>query len=204
MKARGGYDLENQISLNFDELLKSELKKDLESMKQMSDAELELQKRMEEQAALQRTNNPRMRYKTELVERKVDDNPRFGSTMRMATPAPPAHFLRVFGQPARDGLGQFRDEAPSMRQQLMMLNGKATHEASRVGPMEPMYRLLGGDKQNIDGAIRLAYLEILTRQPDTDEMAFAKQIVGTGKPAIDGMGDLRWALLNSNEFRYLP
>ena len=204
MKARGGYDLENQISLNFDELLKSELKKDLESMKIMSDAELERQKRMEEQAALQRTNNPRMRYKTELVERKVDDNPRFGSTMRMATPAPPAHFLRVFGQPARDGLGQFRDEAPSMRQQLMMLNGKATHEASRVGPMEPMYRLLGGDKQNIDGAIRLAYLEILTRQPDTDEMAFAKQIVGTGKPAIDGMGDLRWALLNSNEFRYLP
>ena len=203
MKARGGYDLENQISLNFDELLKSELKKDLEAMKQMSDAELERQRRMQEMAMQQR-NNPRMRYKTELIERKVDDNPRFGSTMRMATPAPPAHFLRVFGQPARDGLGQFRDETPSMRQQLMMLNGKATHEASRVGPMEPMYKLLGGDKQNIEGAIKLAYLEILTRQPDAGELAFAKEIVGTGKPALDGMADLRWALLNSNEFRYLP
>ena len=122
----------------------------------------------------------------------------------MATPAPPAHFLRVFGQPARDGLGQFRDEMPSMRQQLMMLNGKATHEASRVGPMEPMFKYLGGGKQNIADAIRLAYLEIFPRLPDGDEMIFAKQIVGTGKPALDGMADLRWALLNSNEFRYLP
>ena len=203
MKARGGYDLENQISLNFDELLKSELKKDLQSMKQMSDAELEKKQRMQEMAA-QNQNNPRMRYKYETVERKTDDNPRFGSTMRMATPAPPAHFLRVFGQPARDGLGQFRDEMPSMRQQLMMLNGKATHEASRVGPMEPMFKYLGGGKQNIADAIRLAYLEIFTRLPDGDEMIFAKQIVGTGKPALDGMADLRWALLNSNEFRYLP
>ncbi len=203
MKARGGYDLENQISLNFDELLKSELKKDLESMKQMSDADLERQRRMQEQS-MQQQNNPRMRYKTELVKRQVDDNPRFGSTMRMATPAPPAHFLRVFGQPARDGLGQFRDETPSMRQQLMMLNGKATHEASRVGPMEPMFKYLGGEKQDVDGAIRFAYLEILTRQPNAEEMTFAKEIVGTGKPALDGMADLRWALLNSNEFRYLP
>ena len=91
-----------------------------------------------------------------------------------------------------------------MRQQLMMLNGKATHEASRVGPMEPMFKYLGGEKQDIDGAIRLAYLEILTRQPDAEEITFAKEVVGTGKPALDGMADLRWALLNSNEFRYLP
>ena len=26
----------------------------------------------------------------------------------------------------------------------------------------------------------------------------------TGKPALAGMADLRWALLNSNEFRYIP
>jgi hypothetical protein len=32
----------------------------------------------------------------------------------------------------------------------------------------------------------------------------ARDIIGTGKPALDGMADLRWALLNSNEFRYLP
>ena len=145
-----------------------------------------------------------MKYKYIEMERQVDDNPRFGSTMRMATPAPPAHFLRVFGQPARDSLANFRNHTPSMRQQLMILNGKATHEASRVGPMEPMYRHIGGEKQDIGRAIRLAYLEILTRQPSASEIVFAKQVVGTGKAALNGMADLRWALLNSNEFRYIP
>ena len=201
--AAGGYNLENQIALNFDELLKSELQKDLQAMKMANDAEVERQRRMAEMTA----NNPtvpRMRYKYIEVERQVDDNPRFGSTMRMATPAPPAHFLRVFGQPARDSLANFREHTPSMRQQLMMLNGKATHEAARVGPLEPMFKLLGGAKQNVAGAIELAYMEILTRKPSADELAFAREVVGGGKPALQGMADLRWALLNSNEFRYLP
>jgi hypothetical protein len=199
----GGYDLEGQIALNFDELLKSELQKDLASMKMMNDAELQRQKQMEQN--MERPNNrPRMKYKYIQVERKVDDNPRFGSTMRMATPAPPAHFLRVFGQPARDSLANFREHNPSMRQQLMMLNGKATHEAARVGTLEPMYTLLGKEKQNVKEAIKLAYMEILTREADAQEMEFAREIVGTGKPALEGMADLRWALLNSNEFRYIP
>jgi hypothetical protein len=205
MPARGGYSLEAQIALNFDDLLKSELRKDLAMMKQMADTDLEAEKRRREEAANRPTpTGLRMKYKYIQVERKVDDNPRFGSTMRMATPAPPAHFLRVFGQPGRESLGEFRDNTPSMRQQLMMLNGKAIHEASRVGPMEPMWKYLGGGKQNIDKAIDLAYLEIFTRLPSADERKMAREIIGTGKPALDGMADLRWALLNSNEFRYLP
>ena len=199
----GGYDLEGQIALNFDELLKSELQKDLASMKMMSDAELQRQQQMQQNMA-RPNNGPRMSYKYVEVERKVDDNPKFGSTMRMVTPAPPAHFLRVFGQPARDSLANSREHNPSMRQQLMMLNGKATHEAARVGTLEPIHSLLAEEKQNVHEAIKLAYMEILTRAPDAQEMEFALEIVGTGKPALDGMADLRWALLNSNEFRYIP
>lgn len=199
----GGYDLEGQIALNFDELLKNELQKDLAAMKMMSDAELAAQQQRQ-MMAQQNASGPRMRYKYVEVERTVDDNPRFGSTMRMATPAPPAHFLRVFGQPARDSLANIREHIPSMRQQLMMLNGKATHEAARVGPMEPMYQYLGGEKQNVREAIQLAYMEILTRQPSAAELTFAREVVGSGKPALAGMADLRWALLNSNEFRYIP
>jgi len=199
----GGYDLEGQITLNFDELLKSELQKDLASMKMISDAELQRQQQMEQNMA-RPNNGPRMKYKYIEVERKMDDNPKFGSTMRMATPAPPAHFLRVFGQPARDSLANSREHNPSMRQQLMMLNGKATHEAARVGTLEPIHRLLAKEKQNVHEAVKLAYMEILTRAPDAQEMKFALEIVGTGKPALDGMADLRWALLNSNEFRYIP
>jgi hypothetical protein len=199
----GGYDLEGQIALNFDELLKNELQKDLAAMKMMSDVELAAQQQRQ-MMAQQNASGPRMRYKYVEVERTVDDNPRFGSTMRMATPAPPAHFLRVFGQPARDSLANIREHIPSMRQQLMMLNGKATHEAARVGPMEPMYQYLGGEKQKVGQAIQLAYMEILTRQPSAAELTFAREVVGTGKAALVGMADLRWALLNSNEFRYIP
>lgn len=204
MKSQGGYNLEAQIALNFDDLLKNELRKDLAMMKRVEDSQLEAQKRRQEMAKNQTTSGPSMKYKYVDMERKVDDNPRFGSTMRMATPAPPAHFLRVFGQPGRETLGEFRENTPSMRQQLMMLNGKAIHEASRVGPMEPMWKLLGRGKQDIDRAIGLAYLEIFTREPTAAERSMAREIVGTGKPALDGMADLRWALLNSNEFRYLP
>ena len=139
-----------------------------------------------------------MEYKTETITETVDDNPRFDSAMRMATPAPPAHFLRVFGQPSRVGLGEFREEASSLRQQLMMLNGRMTHEASRVGTLEPIHKLLKKD-QNL--AIDWAYQEILTRLPTPDEKADARTIVNN---TPEGMADLRWALLNSTEFRFLP
>ena len=199
--AAGGYNLENQIALNFDELLKSELQKDLQAMKMANDAEVERQRRMADMARNNPTG-PRMRYKYVEVQRQVDDNPRFGSTMRMATPAPPAHFLRVFGQPARDSLANFREHTPSMRQQLMMLNGKATHEASRVGPFEPIHSLLTGKRKNLAKAVELAYLEILTRRPSAGEQSEALAVLG--QVPMQGMADLRWALLNSHEFRYLP
>ena len=82
----------------------------------------------------------RIRYVTKEVKRIVDDNPRFTSSMRMASPAPVGHFLRVFGQTDRTTLDERRDHSPSMRQALMMLNGKLTNEAARVGPLEPVYR----------------------------------------------------------------
>ena len=106
--------------------------------------------------------------------------------------------LRVFGQPSRVGLGEFRDDASSLRQQLMMLNGRMTHEASRVGPLEPIFKLLKKDR---DLAIDWAYQEILTRLPSAEERADARLIVNN---SAEGMADLRWALLNSNEFRFIP
>ncbi len=40
------------------------------------------------------------------------------------------------------GVGQFLYEQASLRQQLMMMNGRMTHEASRVGTMVPLQKLL--------------------------------------------------------------
>lgn len=194
-----GYDLESSLSLDFNSLLKKEKMSEIEKMRQKSDEQIEAEKMA---AAAVEQKRMVMKYRTEKVEETVDDNPRFGSAMRMATPAPPAHFLRVFGQPSRDGLGEFRDDHASLRQQLMMMNGRITHEASRVGPREPLHRLM--EQKLYERAIRWAYQEILTRLPLTEEMAEAQVILKSGATPEDGMADLRWALLNSHEFRYLP
>ena len=195
---RDGYDLESSLEVDFDSLLSREEKSDLASMKTKSDEQLQAEK----MAAMAREKNrTRMIYRTEIKTEKIDDNPRFSSAMRMATPAPPAHFLRVFGQPTREGLGEFREDYSSLRQQLMMLNGRLTNEAARVGPKEPIYQILQKDQ---DMAIKWAYLEILTRKPDALEVDRARTILSSAPTPANGMADLRWALLNSHEFRYLP
>ena len=193
-----GYDLESSLTLDFNSLLKKQSQQEIESMRAKSDEQIQAEKMASAAAEKRKTT---MVYKTETVTETVDDNPRFTSAMRMATPAPPAHFLRVFGQPTRTGLGEFRDDSASLRQQLMMLNGRITHEASRVGPKEPLHQLL---KQDSGRAIDWAYQEILTRLPDDEEKSDARKILSTSPTPEDGMADLRWALLNSHEFRFLP
>jgi len=196
-KMRGdGYDLESSLKLDFNSILTPEEASELEAMRKESDEEIKAR----EMAAMQsETQKSVMKYATKTVTETIDDNPRFDSAMRMATPAPPAHFLRVFGQPERAGLGEFRDPSSSLRQQLMMLNGRMTHEASRVGPLEPIHKILEKDPA---AAIDHAYREILTRPPTPAEKNYALSLLS--EAPHEGMADLRWALLNSNEFRFIP
>jgi len=196
-----GYQLEQAIELNFDELLtKKEDDLKLEAMQIKSAEELEAERMM----VMERETQPGMRYRTEYVDRIIDDNPRFTSSMRMAAPAPAGHFIRVFGQTSREELGELRQQEPSMRQALMMLNGSLTDHASRVGDLEPMYALVAGDKANVDAAVTLAYREILTRDVTAEELETAKKVVGAASDLESGISDLRWVLLNCNEFRFLP
>ncbi len=195
------YDIEKAIELDFEALLnesKEEVK--IERLTVMSREEIEAM-RMQQEASIRR---PNVEYFDRFIRSVFDDNPRFSTSMRMASPAAPEHFLRIFGQPSRATLDEKRDHTPSMRQALMLLNGRLTHEASRVGELEPIHKLLAGPKPSIDAAIRLAYREIFTRNPSATEIAEARQIVtGSGSP-LAGMADLRWVMLNSNEFRFLP
>ena len=203
-KGKGGspYDVEQAIELDFDALL-AESKQDgvkIERMQVMSKEEIEAM-RMQQQAA---NNRPDVEYFDRFIRSVFDDNPRFSTSMRMASPAAPEHFLRIFGQPSRATLDEKRDHTPSMRQALMLLNGRLTHEASRVGELEPIHKLLTGDTPRLEAAIRLAYREILTRNPTATEIAEAQEVIsGAGSP-LNGMADLRWVILNSNEFRFLP
>jgi hypothetical protein len=201
MLAGGGYSLEDAIELDFSQALAgSDDEVSLDKMQVMSKEELEAQRMMQERM----TRGEGMEYETKVVERTVDANPKFNTSLRMESPAPLGHFLRVFGQPTRFDLGEARDEGATMRQALMMLNGRLTHEASRVGPMEAMHALLVGPKADRVAAVKLAYREILTREPSADELAEARKIVDASASPLEGMADLRWVLLNCNEFRFLP
>lgn len=199
------YNLENAIELDFDAVLKKNKEMTekegvtIEKMAVMSKEELEAM-RMQQQARERRN----VEYIDRFTKATVDDNPTFTSSFRMASPAAPEHFLRVFGQTDRTQLGEHRDQSPSMRQALMMLNGRLTHEASRVGALEPIYELLAGEKADQTKAVQRAYREILTRQPSADEIAEAKVIMAEAPSTLDGMADLRWLLLNCDEFRFLP
>ena len=86
----------------------------------------------------------------------------------------------------------------------MMLNGRLTHEASRVGALEQVHALLVGENADTSKAVQLAYREILTRQPTKDEISEAKLIISDAPSPLEGMADLRWLLLNCDEFRFLP
>ena len=216
------YDLERGEKLDFEALLKQDSKElvmmknqaEAAAMAVLDEAKKDFTKqKMKEDDAMEAERRARRRllqsglaerFRLETIKEKVDDNPKFDTTLRMATPAAPSHFLRVFGQPSRENLGEFRDEAPSLRQELMLLNGKATHEASRVGPLEPLHSLIAGKNPQPEQAVELAYLEILTRRPTTAELAEAKSILAANTKPIDGLADLRWALFNCHEFRYLP
>lgn len=156
-----------------------------------------------------RTDEDKEKERNEKYERKTvielhDLNPRFSYATEMAAPAPLEHFLRQFGQPGRTTLGDKRFTTPSMRQALILLNGQLVNEAANVGRLEPMGTLLVDDKAPIEPAINHAYLEILTRKPTADEMTKAIALVKAGETRAAGVADLRWTLLNSLEFRYLP
>ena len=197
-----GVDVEKGIELDFGKVLakaKEDGNVEVEEMRVMSKEEIEAE-RMRAQMQTQRRG---VEYIDRYAKATFDDNPRFGSSLRMASPAVPEHFLRVFGQTDREILGETRDHAPNMRQALMMLNGTLTHEASRVGELEPMHSVLA-EKKDLDGAVRLAYREILTREPSKIEITEAKSIINANKDVFNGMADFRWILLNCNEFRFLP
>ncbi len=73
-----------------------------------------------------------------------------------------------------------------------------------VGPLEPVYALVTGDKADLSAAEKVVYREALTREPSAEEMADAQEIIRGAATPADGIADLRWALFNSNEFRFIP
>ncbi len=195
----GAYSVEDAIELDFNAVLaKKDDAPQVEEMRVMSKEEIEAQM-MQRQIG-----RPGVEYIDQFVKVVFDDNPKFTTALRMETPAPPTHFLRVFGQSTREALGEFRDHNPTMRQALLIMNGRLTHEASRVGELEPAYKLLTGKQPDLGAAVKLAYRDLLTREATAEEVKEGIEIIQSGTTSLDGYADLRWILFNCNEFRFIP
>jgi len=201
--AKKGYDLESALELDFGAVLK-QAQSEKNDEPEVEEMEMVSKEQLEAEEELAKMRKRSASYIDRYMRAIVDDNPKFPTALRMASPADPTHFLRVFGQPARDQLGQARDSSATMRQALMMLNGRLTHEASRVGELEPIYPLVAGKKPDLKKAVELVYLELFTREPKAAEVQEGIEIINGGETVKDGVADLRWVLFNSHEFRFIP
>lgn len=143
------------------------------------------------------------RFKYVTVTQRIDDNPEFASAMRIRAPAPPEHFLRQFGQTSRVILGEKRDAGANTRQALLLLNGKLSNQAARVGDLEPVYKLLHEERDPAD-VISFVYVECLTREPTAAERDAALAMFSAYDDRAQAVADLRWAIFNSHGFRYVP
>jgi hypothetical protein len=50
----------------------------------------------------------------------------------------------------------------------------------------------------------MLYMETLSRVPTAEERTAADGVIAGAGSTADGVADMRWAILNSREFRFIP
>ena len=169
-------------------------------MEVMSNEELEAMQMMTSEA------HARMRYVERFVEQTIDDNPHV--RQRHADGLAGRSGRTSCGSSAsrpRSDLGDHRDDSavdaagPDDAQ-------RQAHARSRPRRRlrADLRRCWSARRPTSTKAIKLAYREILTREPTADELAEAQVDPGRRRQPLDGMADLRWVLFNCHEFRFLP
>lgn len=110
-----------------------------------------------------------------------------------------SYFLTTFGRPARTSACTCeRREAPTLSQALHLVNG-ATISSKIRDKTGRLNRLLSAGKAP-DQIIEEFFVAALARPPTASERAEAIKYVNESADARQGLEDLLWALLNSQEF----
>jgi hypothetical protein len=116
----------------------------------------------------------------------------------LPSPAPAAHFLRKFGQSAREVIEGSTTES-DVTQILSLINGHVEDHIigkSNAGIYKDMDKAASPEEK-----VDVAFLSILTRKPTADETAmFLKNVKENGGSAYD---DLVWTLYNTSEFMFV-
>lgn len=124
-------------------------------------------------------------------DRKISQQPP-ASVRRLEFP------LTVFGKPLRQvNCDCERETDPSLLQALFLRNDQEL--LAMIDRPASWIRELAGTEE-ADALIREAYLRTLSRLPDEREWARCRQQMRAAKDQADGLRDLLWALLNTQEF----
>lgn len=115
----------------------------------------------------------------------------------LPSPAPPNHFLRMFGQSDRELISASSTNG-SVPQILLMFNGPFTHMLLEKN--STMYNNVMKSK-NVNEQIKTIFLTILARVPDEDETNLAKEEIKRNGAA--GYGNVIWSLVNTREFLFI-
>ncbi len=135
----------------------------------------------------------------------VEPDPRWanfsGDLLRaseLPSPASENHFLRKFGQSARDVIEGYTVES-DVTQILSLINGHV--EKHIVGKSDAQIYMDMEKASTPEEKIEVAFLSTLTRRPTAEEVAlFRGNIEAHGD---GGYNDLVWTLYNTNEFMFV-
>jgi len=112
-----------------------------------------------------------------------------------------AHFLDVFGRPARMSACECeRVDAPALTQALELVNSA---EIQRKLTADKGYakRLAASDKTNAERAAE-AFLRVLGRRPHADELKTAVDFLDSTADREEACRSLLWSLVATNEFLF--
>ncbi len=110
-------------------------------------------------------------------------------------------FLEIFGQPQRSTVCACERTADSnLGMAIAMFNGDLIHQ--KLGAESNRFRSGLAAGRSVDDLLDELYLAAVCRLPDEAEKAAAVAHVATRETAAEGLEDVCWALLNTDEFLF--
>lgn len=110
-------------------------------------------------------------------------------------------FVKRYGD---QGENEFQEEAGTIPQRLLLMNGKLVGERTGHNPIMNSSTRLADYAPTDESSIETAFLALLTRKPSKIEQAHFESRIESKKRQSRGraMADVYWALINSTEFSW--
>ncbi|MES2709728.1 MAG: DUF1549 domain-containing protein [Verrucomicrobiota bacterium] len=115
----------------------------------------------------------------------------------LSSPTPPDHFLRKFGQSSREVIEGGSTDS-DVTQVLSLINGHV--EKKIIGDSKAVIYKAIDAATTPEDKVKAAFLTVLSRQPSPAELDL---MVPEAKKGRDGIKNILYALLNSNEFIFI-